>query len=167
MKVVTAELSQAKGWDELGVLEVLRARNPQSPGYLHIPHIRDHFTHVGHRGTHTCLIMEAMGPSAIDIHSSFHETYGRVLGLPLFLVKRMCKDVLLALQYAHECELVHTGMTMNPPWEQLSTQCKRYFRHQRRQYSHDGNAGHERRGNPIECGRFTEYGLQIDRLWCR
>ena len=109
MKVVTAELSQAKGWDELGVLEVLRARNPQSPGYLHIPHIRDHFTHVGHRGTHTCLIMEAMGPSAIDIHSSFHETYGRVLGLPLFLVKRMCKDVLLALQYAHECELVHTG----------------------------------------------------------
>lgn len=45
-----------------------------------------------------------MGPTVLDM---FRHTPG---AMPLFLVKRIAKHVLLALQYMHdECSIVHTG----------------------------------------------------------
>lgn len=107
MKVLIGDSSIANkrgAWDELGILKVLQKSNPKSSGYGHICYLHDNFVHQGPNGNHTCLVLEAMGLSVLDL-------YGALPGaMPLEFLKRVCKHVLQALQYLHEeCGIIHTG----------------------------------------------------------
>ena len=80
--------------------------DPQSWGYRHICHLLGNFTHQGPNGNHICLVLEAMSLSVLDLYHAFPSA------MPSHLLKRVCKHVLLALQYLHEqCGIIHTGKT--------------------------------------------------------
>ncbi|KAL4244619.1 protein kinase superfamily protein [Abortiporus biennis] len=106
MKVLVSELtSDTTGWDERGIMVTLRSRNPEAPGYRHICRLLDDFIVVGPNGSHICLITELMGPTVSDIIKYWPDL------LPLSLVKRISKHVLLALQYMHDtCDMAHTDI---------------------------------------------------------
>ncbi|TDL23733.1 kinase-like protein [Rickenella mellea] len=130
MKVLVGDLSisdKKGGWDELGILKVIRDKNPQSFGYRHVCQLLDDFTHEGPNGNHICLVLEAMNLSVLDIYRSIPGA----MAIPL--LKRISKHVLLALQYLHEeCDIIHTDikgdnilMTGTPPEEgQLEIELK-------------------------------------------
>ncbi|EMD36241.1 hypothetical protein CERSUDRAFT_115202 [Gelatoporia subvermispora B] len=106
MKVLVSDLSNDKtGWDELGTLRALRVQNPQALGYRYICHLLDDFVFQGPNGSHICIVTELMGPTALDIFRCL------TAAMPLSLVKRISKHLLLALQYMHdECNIVHTDI---------------------------------------------------------
>jgi serine/threonine-protein kinase SRPK3 len=121
MKVLVGDLTIAKekgGWDELNMLKVIAEKDPQSLGYRHVCQLLDNFTHQGPNGNHICLVLEAMSLSALDLYRS------TLPGpMPLPLLKRVCKHVLRALQYLHECGIIHTGNTfLHSCWVSLLTQ---------------------------------------------
>ena len=105
LKVQISELTTYKGpQHELSKLQILRDTNPNSPGYRHICHLRDNFTIEGPHGAHVCLVLDPMRVSVFDIFRAF-----RII-LPLDLLKRISKHVLMALKYVHdECGIIHTG----------------------------------------------------------
>ncbi len=107
MKILVGDLAEADkkgGWDELGVLKILQETNPQSSGYHHVCQLLDSFTHQGPNGSHTCLVLEPMSISVLDVYRALPGA------MPLPLLKRVCKHVLRALCYLHEeCGIIHTG----------------------------------------------------------
>ena len=108
MKVLVGDLTitdKKGGWDELGMLKLIREKDPQSWGYHHVCQLLDSFTHQGPNGNHICLVLEAMSLSVLDVYRAFP------CAMPLPLLKRVCKHVLRALQYLHECGIIHTGNT--------------------------------------------------------
>ncbi|KDR82262.1 hypothetical protein GALMADRAFT_90824 [Galerina marginata CBS 339.88] len=121
MKVLVGDMtipSKKGGWDELGILEILKERNSQSCGYPHVCQLLDNFIHRGLNGDHICLVLEAMSISVLDVYRACPGA------MPLPLLKRVCKHVLRALCYLHECGIVHTDikgdnilMTGAPPEE--------------------------------------------------
>lgn len=105
MKVLKSNATEdTTGGDECDILRTLRDTNPKAPGYRHICHLIDDFVHEGPNGPHICIVTELMGPTVMDC-------YRCVPGaMPLYFVKRLARQMLLALQYMHdECHLVHTG----------------------------------------------------------
>ena len=55
MKVLVGDLTIAVkkwGWDELGILTVIRERDSQQWGYRHVRHLLDNFTHKVQMGPH-------------------------------------------------------------------------------------------------------------------
>ena len=109
MKILIGDLTIAEkegGWDELGMLKVIQEKDPQSLGYRHICQLLDNFTHQGPNGNHICLVLEAMSFSVLDVYDALPGA------MPLPLLKRVCKHVLRALQYLHECGIIHTGNTL-------------------------------------------------------
>lgn len=104
MKVLVGALTNDKsGWDEPGIMRDLRAKNPESPGYRHIVQLLDEFVIEGPNGKHITLVVEAMDVSVFDVYRRMRDP------MPLPLVKRVAKHTLLALQYMHECNIIHTG----------------------------------------------------------
>ncbi|KIP03327.1 hypothetical protein PHLGIDRAFT_111026, partial [Phlebiopsis gigantea 11061_1 CR5-6] len=106
MKVLKSNATEdTTGGDECDILRALRDTNPKAPGYRHICHLIDDFVHEGPNGPHICIVTELMGPTVMDC-------YRCVPGaMPLHFVKRLAKQMLLALQYVHdECHLVHTDI---------------------------------------------------------
>lgn len=104
LKVLTGKMTHdTTGWDEPGILKTLRDQNPGADGYQHLCHLLDDFMVEGPHGAHICLVTELMGPTLLDI---FRGVPG---AMPLPLVKRISRHILLALQYMHECNTVHTG----------------------------------------------------------
>ncbi|KAH9917295.1 kinase-like protein [Fomitopsis serialis] len=106
MKVMVSWLSDNnKGPDELGVLRMLQSGPSSSPGKPHVCQLLDSFVHHGPAtGKHTCLILEPLGLSVLDVYHSFPSS------LPLILVQRIAKQVLQGLQYMHECGVIHTDI---------------------------------------------------------
>lgn len=105
MKVLVGSLTNDKsGWDEPGIMRDLHAKNPESPGYRHIVQLLDEFVIEGPNGKHITLVVEAMDVSVFDVYRRMRDP------MPLPLVKRVAKHTLLALQYMHECNLIHTDI---------------------------------------------------------
>lgn len=106
MKVLRADLTHDPHFDELGILRLIRDTNPDAPGYAHVGQLLDGFVHKGPNGEHACLVLEPMGVSVFDMYLSTPPGSG----LPFFVLKRVAKHVLKALEYLHEeCGIVHTG----------------------------------------------------------
>ncbi|KAJ7686685.1 kinase-like domain-containing protein [Mycena rosella] len=104
MKVMVASLTNNnRGPDELGIMTILRDSSPESLGKVHTCQLLDSFVHDGPHGSHICLILELMGMSIADVYLSFRAS------LPLILVQRVAKHVLLGLQYVHAAGVIHTG----------------------------------------------------------
>lgn len=92
---------------ELQILQILSRSSSSQPGYQHIVQLLDNFYHIGPNGTHACLVFELLGPSisTINEHSFVN---GR---LPGSVANRVCKEVLLAVDFLHEQGIGHGGQS--------------------------------------------------------
>ncbi|KAJ7159643.1 kinase-like domain-containing protein [Mycena filopes] len=105
MKLMAAALTEEeRGPDELGIMTLLREGNSDSIGRQHVCELLDSFVHEGPKGKHICLVLEQLGMSILDVYRSFGGS------LPLILLQRVARDVLYALQYTHECGVIHTDI---------------------------------------------------------
>ncbi|KAL4783991.1 kinase-like domain-containing protein [Aspergillus varians] len=90
---------------ELEILKHLRDSNSEHPGYRYIPTLVDSFEHVGPKGRHTCLVLEPMGESLASFGTLFSKHQ-----VPNPIMQRFTKQLLLALDYAHQSGIIHTDI---------------------------------------------------------
>ena len=106
MKILSAECYDGShDIFELEVLHRLRDWNPKHKGYRHIPTLFDSFEHTGPNGHHLCLVLEPMGESLRTFGTLFAKDQ-----IPSSIMQRFGQQLLLALDYAHQSGVIHTGM---------------------------------------------------------
>jgi serine/threonine-protein kinase SRPK3 len=88
---------------ESRILRTLSRNNSSHPGDKHIVRLLDDFSHAGPNGTHTCLVFELLGPSVSTVTEELFAD-GRLPGL---LARRVCKELLLAVDFLHEQSIGH------------------------------------------------------------
>ncbi|ODM22612.1 hypothetical protein SI65_00201 [Aspergillus cristatus] len=86
---------------ELEILQRLRDGGPNHPGYRHVPILLDHFMYE----RHMCLVMELMAEDMKGFCFLFEE-----VKIPNVIMKRITKQLLLAVGYAHSLGIIHTDM---------------------------------------------------------
>ncbi|KAK1757819.1 serine-threonineeeee protein kinase [Echria macrotheca] len=74
-------------------------------GYAYICHLIDDFEHQGPNGTHVCLVFELMGETLRSFGAWFQDNQ-----LPYLVIHRFTIQLLLALDYAHGCDVIHTDI---------------------------------------------------------
>lgn len=104
MKVISADCSGAL-LQEVEILLHLQQADPAHPGHSHITPLVDHFEHSGPNGQHKCLVFPVLAESLETFSQRFEGGC-----LPGQLVKRVIKQLLLALDYAHEHGVMHTDI---------------------------------------------------------
>ena len=68
----------------------------------------DNFAHYGIHGKHLCSVFELMGPNLLDLIQYYED---RNIYMPLWLVKKITRDVLFGLVYLHEfAHIIHTDL---------------------------------------------------------
>lgn len=82
----------------------LRDSNPKHLGYQHISKLFGSFIHIGPNGRHICLVLEPMAESLASFGALFPKSQ-----IPSNIVRRFTRQLLLALDYAHESGIIHTG----------------------------------------------------------
>ncbi|KAG6109185.1 hypothetical protein E4U13_006045 [Claviceps humidiphila] len=88
-------ISKVEGSRELKMLQALSALPKDHPGSSYVCQMLDHFTHVGPNGTHTCLVLELVGPNVAE----FVDCYGMYDRLPAKLAKLFAKQALQGLDF--------------------------------------------------------------------
>lgn len=106
LKILVAKYSS--DLEEAAKLEAIQDCNPHHPGHARVGQLLDHFEHQGPHGTHTCLVLELLGPS---LHLLQHATAAHSPFFPMEVVKQISRDdMLIAIDYMHtSCRLIHTG----------------------------------------------------------
>ncbi|KAK0666764.1 serine-threonineeeee protein kinase [Cercophora samala] len=74
-------------------------------GYAYICHLVDDFEHQGPNGTHVCLVFELMGETLRSFGAWFKDSR-----LPYLVIHRFTIQLLLALDYAHGNDIIHTDI---------------------------------------------------------
>lgn len=90
---------------EREILAHLRDGDREQVGYAHVCHLLDDFEHRGPNRTHICLIFPLMGETLRSFGAWFDESR-----LPNSVMRRFTIQLLLALDFAHEHIVIHTGM---------------------------------------------------------
>ncbi|KAE9976665.1 hypothetical protein EG328_001337 [Venturia inaequalis] len=110
MKVLSAEYGGVDGpiLEDI-VLHCLRAG--EHSGKEFTLQLVDRFGTIGPNGVHICLVSAVMGETLRDFADRFWE--GAKQGPPSRLVKRILKQLLLALDYSHGLGIVHTDIKMD------------------------------------------------------
>lgn len=92
---------------EREILRCLRDGSREHPGYPYVCHLIDDFEHQGPNGIHVCFIFELMGETL--------RTFGPWFPLndmiPYEIMHRFTIQLVLALWYAHDHGVIHTGMS--------------------------------------------------------
>ncbi|ONH67691.1 Protein kinase dsk1 [Cyberlindnera fabianii] len=114
--------------DEVNILTRARDKDTSHPGYKHLVEMYDWFYHEGPNGRHVCMVFEVLGQTTLGLideckkcHKKDSLQCGEVVsllnleksygGLPLTIVKKISKQLLLALDYIHRvCGLIHTDI---------------------------------------------------------
>jgi serine/threonine-protein kinase SRPK3 len=105
LKVLSAECYGAeKDLFEREILTHLKNGNPKQVGYDQICHLVDDFEHKGPNGTHVCLVFELIGETLRSFGAWFPESM-----IPESVMRRFTIQLLLALDYAHDHNVIHTG----------------------------------------------------------
>lgn len=104
MKVLSADCSGST-LQEIDILLHLLKADPTHPGHLHTSPLIDHFEHTGPNGTHKCLIFPVMAESLDTFRQKF---CGECI--PSGIVKRVTRQILSALEYAHGQGVIHTDI---------------------------------------------------------
>ncbi|KGO75567.1 hypothetical protein PITC_098500 [Penicillium italicum] len=86
---------------ELAILKRLSEGNPNHTGYQHIACLLDHFMY----GRHLCLVLEPMAENMKDFCFFFED-----IKIPNSVLKRITKQLLSALDYAHSLGIIHTDI---------------------------------------------------------
>lgn len=89
---------------EREILSHLRDGNSKLLGYRYVCHLVDDFEHQGPNGTHICLVFELMGETLRSFGVWFKEHR-----IPYSVIHRFTIQLLLALDYAHYYNVIHTG----------------------------------------------------------
>jgi hypothetical protein len=87
-------------------LRTITAKHSDQPGYQHLMKMQDSFQISGPNGTHECLVLELLGPSAADIL----DADSGIERLPGTLARTIAKQTLLGLCFLHEQEITHAGI---------------------------------------------------------
>lgn len=74
-------------------------------GYKYVCHLINDFEHKGPNGTHICLVFELMGETLLSFGAWFRECM-----IPYSVMHRFAIQLVLALDFAHELDVIHTGM---------------------------------------------------------
>lgn len=91
---------------EVPILKRISESDDSHPGKAHVLRMLDHFEHEGPNGIHDCLTFGVHGNTVLSLQDAYP---GRVL--PIDLVKRISRQMLLALDFVHRsCGIVHTGL---------------------------------------------------------
>ena len=105
MKVLSADCCSGKKYIfELEIMKHLRDTDPTHSGRQHISLLLDSLEHFGPYGRHVCLVLE---PMTGDL-SSFGTIFD-ACQVPSSLMRRFTRQLLLALDYAHQSSVIHTG----------------------------------------------------------
>ncbi|RDL36461.1 uncharacterized protein BP5553_05813 [Venustampulla echinocandica] len=108
LKILSAECyspSSSQQFFELAILQHLSIARPSHPGFHSVLQLRDHFELTGPNGTHVCLVLDPMGESL----SSFPTFWDPAI-IPPPIAKRFTRQLLWALDYAHDAGVVHTDI---------------------------------------------------------
>ncbi|KAE8780042.1 Protein kinase dsk1 [Hordeum vulgare] len=66
----------------------------------------DHFKHTNPNGSHVCMVFEFLGDNLLTLIK-----YTDYRGIPLPMVKEICRHVLIGLDYLHrELSIIHTDL---------------------------------------------------------
>ncbi|KAL2674253.1 hypothetical protein Neosp_012704 [[Neocosmospora] mangrovei] len=106
LKVLSA-ICYGQGYDtfEKEILTHLRDGDREQLGYNYICHLVDDFEHQGPNGTHTCLVFELMGETLRSFGVWFSEYM-----IPPAIMHRFAIQLVLALDFAHEHDVIHTDI---------------------------------------------------------
>lgn len=93
--------------DEVLILKIISTSDPSHPGCSHTITLFDHFSLQFMHGEHMGLAFkDVLGQSVCDLRRRTP-----TCTLSLEIVRRVLKQVLLALDYVHDCcKIIHTGM---------------------------------------------------------
>ncbi|KAJ3035929.1 serine/threonine protein kinase, CMGC group [Rhizophlyctis rosea] len=92
--------------DEIKLLDKVVSANRNSPERKCVVELLDWFKHRGPHGTHICMAFEVLGPNLLTLIRQYHHH-----GIPVAIVKRIIKQVLMGLDYLHrECGIIHTDL---------------------------------------------------------
>ncbi|AEO68227.1 uncharacterized protein THITE_2117654 [Thermothielavioides terrestris NRRL 8126] len=106
LKVLSAEAySPDKPIFEREILTHLRDGDRRQLGYRYVCHLVDDFEHNGPNGTHVCLVFELMGETLRSFGAWFKESM-----IPYPVMRRFAIQLLLALDFAHEHNVIHTDI---------------------------------------------------------
>lgn len=89
---------------EKEILLHLRHADPTHLGYHHICHLKDDFILQGPNGKHVCLVFELIGETLHSFRAQFMNEL-----IPNFVMRRIVIQLLMALDYAHDSGVIHTG----------------------------------------------------------
>ena len=92
--------------EEIKLLEAVKVSDPNDGGWKHVAQMLDHFTHTGPNGKHVCMAFEVLGENLLSVIKRYNYK-----GIPVPIVKRIAKQLLLGLDYLHrKCGIIHTDL---------------------------------------------------------
>jgi serine/threonine-protein kinase SRPK3 len=105
LKVVKSAAHYAEAArDEVQILARVAARDPGDG--RHCCRLRDSFEHAGPHGRHVCMVFEVLGDNLLALIRAYAHR-----GVPLPAVRRLARQVLVALDFLHrECGVIHTDL---------------------------------------------------------
>ncbi|XP_078437483.1 uncharacterized protein LOC144708063 [Wolffia australiana] len=90
--------------DEITILKQIADGDPDDAKC--VVKLLDHFKHAGPNGNHVCMVFEYLGDNLLTLIK-----YTDYRGLPLRMVKEICRHVLIGLDYLHrELKIIHTDL---------------------------------------------------------
>jgi serine/threonine-protein kinase SRPK3 len=106
--VLSAE-SYGHGHDtfEKEILVHLRDTDHSQLGHNYMCHLIEDSKHEGPNGTHACFIFELMGETLRSFGAWFKDNM-----IPESVMRRFIIQLALALDYAHDVGVVHTGQSL-------------------------------------------------------
>lgn len=90
--------------DEIKILKQVAEGDPSDTKC--VVKLLDHFKHSGPNGSHVCMVFEFLGDNLLTLIK-----YTDYRGIPLNMVREICRHVLIGLDYLHrELSIIHTDL---------------------------------------------------------
>ncbi|KAL8648315.1 MAG: hypothetical protein Q9210_005060 [Variospora velana] len=118
LKLTVSEISHLQ--QEVHVLDRLSHGIASHPGKKHIVQLLDRFQHEGPNGTHSCIVLELLGPR-VDAEAEHHKDNR----LPGSIAWETCKQTAQAVEYVHANGIAHGDLHPgNLVFAPVSTVCQ-------------------------------------------